>query len=125
MKKDKDGSLCFSFSAPAEISGFCLLLTAEGRYFLSYEGMTEEVSGKAGELLSCFSLLSLTPSGRMRYTADGAVFPTEKGEATVTKSKEGAPVSIALKGASGTFSLTLSDWRVIECAFLFFPKTRV
>ena len=114
MTKEKDGSLAFSFSSPSEIQGFSLLLSADGRYFLSFEGMREEVSDRAKEMLAPFSLLSLTPTGRMRYTEEGAVFQTEKGEATVQKEASGAPASILLKGASGTLSLSLSDWQVIE-----------
>ncbi len=110
MKREKDGSRRFSFTAPDTLAGISLLSDASGRYFLTYEGMTEEVSAKAEEALAAFALLSLTPTARIRYIKDGAAFATEGGEATVKKNENGAPVFIALQTKQGQLSLTLSSW---------------
>lgn len=111
--REKDGARRFSFTAPDALSGISLLADTEGRYFLSYEGMTEKVSGQAEALLAAFDLLSLTPSGRIRYLKDGAVFPTEGGQATVKTGENGYPLSVTLQSEGGKATLTIAAWEVL------------
>ena len=113
ITREKSGARRLLFDAPEALSGISVLSDEVGRYFLSYEVMTEEVAASAEAALSLFSLLCLTPTSRIRYEKNAAVFGTAAGEARVEKNEADTPVFISLQTKEGPLSLSISSWEVL------------